>query len=249
MDNTKKKKRETTEKLYFIIGLVTGVIAFGIFAALMVIAIKSSGEDTILQMKFTIPAWIFVGALAFAGLAISLSLISFMEHSFKSRAHEKRLKAIETRLDMLLKGLDKNRELLRDTKDEVELSLNLGTSFADTVLRKMKNEEHKQSCDNQDDIPDVASLVRLKTPRDREALPYEQLDDFLDGFVGMSDTEMEDTVKQLIGDEYEIVKKNRNGIKQVEETEEEDIPQIIEFQTEKKCKRRRKKMARQEKKR
>ena len=118
MDNTKKKKRETTEKLYFIIGLVTGVIAFGIFAALMVIAIKSSGEDTILQMKFTIPAWIFVGALAFAGLAISLSLISFMEHSFKSRAHEKRLKAIETRLDMLLKSLDKNRELLRDTKDE-----------------------------------------------------------------------------------------------------------------------------------
>lgn len=230
MENTKKKRKESSDKLYLILGLISGVIGFGIFAALMIIALSLSGESTMLQMKLTIPAWMLVAVMAFTGLIVSLGLISFFEHGLKSRAHERHLRHLEKKLDLLLKDAGKTQELLQESEEEWEKSKG--------VLK---------------DEPEPVPLNPCEEREVREALPYEQLDDFVDYFVGMSDSEMEDVAKQLLDERHEIREEipYREEIpeKVREEEQKKEPPQIISFQAGKKRARRRKKTGRQKRKR
>lgn len=197
----KKKRKESSNKPFLILGLLAGVLGFGIFTALMIMALSLSGESTMLQMELNIPAWILVAMMAFAGLVISLNLISFFEHSLSNKAHEKQLRQMEKKIDMLVKDMDVSRLILKDPKE------------------------------------------------DSEALPYEQLDDFVDYFVGMSDAEIENVASQLLNEDFEIKEEDKKEEKKADAKKEEQTPQIIPFQNVRKQSNKRRKTGKRERRR
>lgn len=155
----RKKIKAALRREAITLGLIIAVFSFGLFAVLMFIAVKQAGEETMLQISFTIPAWELVAVIAFVGMAMTIGVLSFLEHKIIYGAQMEEIRVLENRINKLWTQGKEFKQLAEKTEEKAEI-----------------NDEIK------------------------EELPYEELDDYLDSFIGLSPEEMDDIAKRLFED-------------------------------------------------